>query len=401
MGSSASARQCAELLKIAGVTLNGDHLWDIAVHDDRCFRRIVKHGLVGLGETYADGLWECDALDQMFDRCLRADLPARLAGTLPVTARYLREKIFNLQNTRGAWRNGRAHYNLGNDLFENTLDQRLAYSCAYWQGADTLDEAQENKLELICQKLGLEKGMRVLDIGSGWGSFVGYAAERYGCEMVGVTVSEEQIAFTRKKYEGLPIEIRLQDYRELNEKFDRVVSIGMFEHVGPKNYDTYMRVVQRCLTGDGLALLHFFATQRPWPNRLDSEVNWVTRYIFPGLVVPSLGQVGAAIDGKFVTEDLHNFGADYDRTLMEWFVNFDRNWHNIQSAYGERFYRMWKYYLLTCAGAFRSRKYQVWQFVLSKTGVPGGYQPVRRVSLSPEISTTIPDNFAPRSRVAR
>lgn len=376
--ASASSRQCAKLLGIAGIEINGDRPWDITVHDERCFGRIVKNGLVGLGETYADGLWDCDALDQMMTRCLRVDLPARLRFARPVVARFFREHVFNLQTTRGAWRNGESHYNLGNDLFENMLDHRLTYSCAYWNAARTLDEAQEHKLELICRKLGLQKGMRVLDIGSGWGCFVGYAAERFGCEMVGVTVSQQQAEYSRRRYEGLPIEIRLMDYRSLDERFDRVVSIGMFEHVGPKNYQTFMRVVDRCLAHDGLALLHFIATQRPWPNRLDSEMHWLAKHIFPGGAIPSLGQVGTALDGRFVTEDLHNFGADYDRTLMAWYANFEHNWPALRKTYDEHFHRVWKYYLLTCAGAFRSRKYQVWQFVLSSSGVPGGYHASRQ-----------------------
>jgi len=373
MTHSAFKTRITELLRSGDIQIDGSRPWDLTVENDRLYARIAKDGLTGLGESYVDGWWDCEALDQMFDRCLRADLPAKLRFSRPVLMRYAREKIFNFQNKPGAWRNGKAHYNMGNTLFEKTLDRRLAYSCAFWEGAKNLDEAQENKLELICQKLGLKPGMRVLDIGSGWGSFVGYAAERHGCEMVGITVSDQQAQFTRERYEGLPIEIRLQDYRDMNEQFDRVVSIGMFEHVGPKNYKTYMRVVERCLKDDGLCLLHFFATQRPWPNLLDSEMLWITKYIFPGLVVPSLGQVGAAIDGRFVTEDLHNFGADYDRTLMEWFINFDRNWADLKGDYDEEFYRLWKYYLLKCAGGFRSRKYQLWQLVFSKHGVPGGY----------------------------
>ncbi|MFT5422578.1 MAG: cyclopropane-fatty-acyl-phospholipid synthase [Phycisphaerales bacterium] len=328
-----------------------------------------------------DGWWECEALDQMLVRCLRADLPARLRFTWPVLRRYAIERLFNLQKPRSARRNAGSHYNRGNDLFERMLDGRLVYSCGFWEGASTLDEAQENKLELICQKLGLEPGMRVLDIGCGWGGFAGYAAERYGCEVVGVTVSSEQAQYASARYVSLPVEIQLRDYREVDEPFDRVVSVGMFEHVGPKNYAAYMRVVRRCLKGDGLCLLHFFATQRPWPNLLDSEVLWVSRHIFPGFVVPTLGQVGGAVDGRFVTEDLHNFGADYDPTLMAWFDNFDRRWPELRDRYSERFYRMWKYYLMLSAAAFRSRKYQLWQLVLSRHGVPGGYRSRRGLGL--------------------
>jgi len=365
------------LLESADVVVHGGRPWDPVVVNDRLYRRVATRGLTGLGDAYVDGWWECEALDQMFERCLRADLPARLRFTWPVLRRYALERLFNLQKPASARRNAGSHYNRGNDLFERMLDRRLVYSCGFWEGASTLDEAQENKLELICQKLGLRPGMRVLDIGCGWGGFAGYAAERYGCEVVGITVSQEQVTYASARYASLPVDFRLCDYREMDEPFDRVVSIGMFEHVGPKNYAAYMRVVRRCLRDNGLCLLHFFATQRPWPNLLDSEVVWVSKHVFPGFVVPTLGQVGGVVDRRFVTEDLHNFGADYYPTLMAWFDNFDRRWPELRERYSERFYRMWKYYLMLSAAAFRSRKYQLWQLVLSKHGVPGGYRSQR------------------------
>ncbi len=364
-------------LREAGVTVNGDRPWDIRVHDERLYRRVASQGLPGFGDAYVDGWWDCDAIDELNFRCLRADLSRRFRLNRVTLGRYVKERLLNLQSRRRAFSNGEAHYDLGNDLFEAMLDRRLVYSCGYWEDAATLEEAQEAKLELVCRKLHLEPGMRILDIGCGWGSFVQYAAERHGCEAVGITVSGEQVAFARERCRGLPVEVRLQDYRDVEGPFDRVVSIGMFEHVGPKNHRAFMRTVERCLADGGLFLLHFFATRRTWPNLLDTEVIWITRRIFPGGVVPSLKQVGAALDGLFVTEDLHNFGAHYDPTLLAWFERFDRSWPRLRARYGDRFYRMWKYYLLTWAGAFRSRKYQVWQLVLSKTGVPGGYRPVR------------------------
>jgi cyclopropane-fatty-acyl-phospholipid synthase len=186
---------------------------------------------------------------------------------------------------------------------------------------------------------------------------------------------------------GLHVELQLQDYRNVTETFDRVVSVGMFEHVGHKNHAAFMQTLSRVLSdaSDALALLHFFSSQTSFPNRTCSEVNWISRSIFPGMVIPSLAQVGKAIDGRFVVEDLHNFGQDYDPTLMAWHKNFEDAWgssiHNPQSTirntYGPRFYRLWRYYLLSCAGAFRARRYQLWQMVLSKKGKPGGYVPVR------------------------
>ncbi len=379
-----STRQKFEqALTEAGVTLNGTNPWDIQIKDPRLFRRVALGGFPGFVDAHVDGWWECDAIDALYDRCLRAELPAKLWFNLPTLTGWARQKLFNLQSVRRAFRNASAHYNLGNDLFRAMLDSRLTYSCGYWEGAESLEQAQEAKLELVCRKLGLEPGMRVLDIGSGWGSFVRYAAERYGCEVTGITVSGEQVKYSHEICRGLPVEIRLQDYRDIDEPFDRIVSIGMFEHVGQKNHRAFMRAVHRCLKPDGLCLLHFFATQRSWPNLRDTEAVWVTRNIFPGLVVPTLGQAGAAAEGLMVIEDLHNFGQYYDPTLLAWFENFDRNWPTLREKYGDRFYRMWRHYLLCCAGAFRSRKYQVWQIVLSPKGVVGGYRPVRgRVPLA-------------------
>jgi cyclopropane-fatty-acyl-phospholipid synthase len=251
------------------------------------------------------------------------------------------------------------------------LDRRLAYSCGYWRSASNLDDAQEAKLDLVCRKLGLRPGMRLLDIGCGWGSLVRHATERYGVRAVGVTVSDEQVAYARDACRGLDVEVRLQDYRELNEEFDRIASIGMFEHVGPKNYRAFMCVARRCLAEDGLFLLHTIGTRDSFPNLTRSELDWVERNIFPGAVMQSMKQIGAALDGVFVTEDLENFGADYAPTLMAWHANFEEAWSILAPRYGERFRRMWRYYLLTCAGAFRARAYQVWQLALSPRGMTG------------------------------
>jgi cyclopropane-fatty-acyl-phospholipid synthase len=370
-------RKVRGLLATADIGTDGRRPWDLRIHDERLFRRVVVDGVTGLGDAYVDGWWDCDALDQLFDRALAADVPGRIAFDRHGVARALRHRVANLQTVARARRNGRSHYDLGNDLFEAMLDRRMCYTCGYWRDAPDLDAAQEAKLDLVCRKIGLSAGRRVLDLGCGWGSFVGFAAERYGAAAVGVTVSPEQVALGRRRCAGLPVEIRLQDYREVDEPFDHVVSIGMLEHVGPRNYRTFMRVASRCLKDDGLVLLHAFGSRRSFPNADEKEVAWIERHIFPGLVLPSMAQIAAAADGLFVVEDVHNFGADYDPTLMAWVANFDRAWPALAPRYGERFYRTWKYYLLSAAGAFRSRKYQLWQIVLSKRGVRGGYRPVR------------------------
>jgi cyclopropane-fatty-acyl-phospholipid synthase len=348
------------------------------VHDERLFRRLLIDGAMGLGDAYVDGWWDCGAVDQFFDHLLTADIPQRVGGLDRHTIfDTIVQRVMNRQNLARARRNGERHYDLGNDLFVAMLDKRMAYTCAYWRDAETLDDAQEDKLDLVCRKIDIRPGQRVLDAGCGWGSFAHFAAERYEAHVIGVTVSGQQVKLARERCAGLPVEIRLQDYREVNQTFDHVVSIGMLEHVGPKNYRTCLEQFHRCLNDYGLCLIHTMGAVTSFPNARDIEATWMTRRIFPGLVLPSMKQFGAAIDGLFVVEDVQNFGADYDRTCVEWFKNFDAAWPRLREHYGERFYRMWKYYLLSAAGAFRSRKYQLWQFVLSKRGVRGGYVSVR------------------------
>lgn len=363
-----------ELLSLANIEINGSHPWDIQVHDERFYKRAVTEVELGLGESYMDNWWDVEKLDEMIFRIIRADLQNKVKRNLKVALQLAGFYIINMQARRRAFIIGERHYDLGNDLFQNMLDKRMNYSCAYWKNATMLDEAQENKLDLICKKISLKPGMRVLDIGCGWGAFGKYAAEKYGVEVVGLTVSKEQVALGKELCKGLPVELRLQDYREINEKFDRIVSVGMIEHVGHRNYREYFKIAARNLKDDGLFLLHTIGEVRSTKNT-DA---WTHKYIFPNGMLPSIAQLGKAIEGIFIMEDWHNIGADYDKTLMAWFDNFDNSWDKIKDKYNERFYRMWKYFLLSSAGAFRARsKNQLWQIVLSNKGVLGGYQSVR------------------------
>jgi cyclopropane-fatty-acyl-phospholipid synthase len=359
-----------EMFAHADIQVDGDRPWDIRLHDASVPERVFAVGSLGLGEAYLDGHWDAEQLDEFFNHALRAHLDQKLKP-LGYILHTLQARLFNLQTTRRAWRVGEMHYDLGNDFYAAMLDPRMTYTCAYWQsGATTLAEAQDAKLELICRKLDLKPGMRLLDIGCGWGSLMGYAAEHYGVACVGITISKEQVDWARTRYAGLPLEFRLQDYREIDEQFDRIASIGMFEHVGRKNYRTYMKVVHRCLKEDGLFLLHTIGK-----NEAKSATNpWINKYIFPNGDLPAIGQIGDATDCLFVTEDLHNFSVDYDKTLMAWCANFEAAWPQFQAEKGERFYRMWRYYLLSCAGAFRAREVQLWQWVFSKEGIVGGYR---------------------------
>ena len=358
-----------KLAEPADIRIDGDRPWDIEVHDERMFQRVLAHGTLGLGEAYMDGWWDCDQLDELVRRAQSADLVRHLIS--PTTlARVAQAKVMNLQSRRRAFQVGEHHYDIGNDLYRRMLDSRMIYSCGYWRNADTLDAAQEAKLMLIANKLELEAGMRVLDIGCGWGGAAHFFAEKLGCDVVGVTVSREQATLARERCAGLPVDIRLQDYRDLNEPFDRVYSIGMFEHVGVKNYTTYMDVVRRCLRDpDALSVLHTIGALR---SRSQTDP-WVEKYIFPNSMLPSMAQTARAAEGHLVTEDVQNFGSYYDRTLMAWKANVDAHWDELAANYNERFKRMWDFYLLASAGSFRARKLQLWQFVMSRDGVPAGY----------------------------
>jgi cyclopropane-fatty-acyl-phospholipid synthase len=360
------------LLDAAGVRIDGPAPSDVRVHDPRLYGRVLAHGSLGLGEAYMDGWWDADDLDGFLFRLLSARLDERV-GTLEDAWLYLKARLLNLQRGRRAWVIGERHYDLGNDLFEAMLGRRLVYSCGYWKDAADLDAAQEAKLDLVLRKLGVARGMRVLDIGCGWGEALKFAAERYGASGVGVTVSHEQADYARRLCAGLPIEIRVQDYREVGERFDRVFSLGMFEHVGVKNYRTYFEVARRCTADDGLFLLHCIGSNVS-TNHTDP---WIAKYIFPNSMLPSAEQIARHAEGRFVIEDWHNFGADYDRTLMAWRANFDAAWPHLAGRYGERFQRMWRFYLSASAAVFRARRDQLWQLVLSPRGVPGGYRAPR------------------------
>lgn len=372
MARNSARTRIESLLTVAGSRIDGDAPTDIRVHDPQLYERVIAHGSLGFGEAYMDGWWDATDLDGFLYRLLNAHIDERVGG-IDDAALFLRAKLVNMQRGRRAYKVGEQHYDLGNDLFHAMLGKRLVYSCGYWKQATDLDAAQEAKLDLVCRKLGLKPGMRVLDIGCGWGEALKYAAQKYGVSGVGITVSEEQAQFARELCAGLPIEIRVQDYREVVEKFDRIWSIGMFEHVGVKNYRAYFETVRRCLPDDGLTLLHTIGGNES-TNHTDP---WIAKYIFPNSMIPSTAQIAKASEGDFVIEDWHNFGPDYDRTLMAWRANFDAAWSSFAEKYGERFRRMWHFYLAASAANFRARRLQLWQFVLSPHGVPGGYSSVR------------------------
>lgn len=362
-----------KIIQGTGIILNGKNPWDPQIKDDRFYKRVLTKGSLGFGESYMEAWWECDQLDELINKLLKDDVRKRLKSNWHLVILALASILVNRQSGKRAYKVGEQHYDAGNDLYTVMLDKNMVYTCGYWKDATNLNEAQEAKLGLVCKKIGLKKGDRVLDIGCGWGSFAKFAAKNYGAQIVGITVSKEQKKLAQERCEGLSVEIRLQDYRDANEKFDHIISLGMIEHVGYKNYKTYFEVANRCLKENGLFLLHTIGGRKS----VKSTDPWIEKYIFPNSMLPSLAQLTKDMEGLFMVEDVHNFGADYDKTLMAWFDNFNKAWPKLKDQYNERFYRMWKYYLLSCAGSFRCRQNQLWQLVLSKNGVEGGYQSIR------------------------
>ena len=359
-----------DLLESVDIQVNGSRPFDIQVHNELFYSRVLSGKSLGLGESYMDGWWDCESLDQFCYQMLRGRIDKQVKVKNPAfLAHVLKAYFLNAQSKKRAYIVGEEHYDTGNDLFSLMLDQGMNYSCGYWENADNLDQAQINKLDLVCRKLHLKPGMKVLEIGCGWGGFAKYAAENYGVSVHGVTVSKEQMDYAEGSCIGLETKFEMKDYRELNTKYDAIVSIGMFEHVGYKNYRNYMEVAQRCLEGEGLFLLHTIG--RNTPSR--STDPWTNKYIFPNGMIPSPAQISKSLQGLFVVEDWHNFGQYYDPTLMAWNENFQKNYESLKDKYDQRFKRMWQYYLLMCAGTFRARRNQLWQLVLSKKGLMGGY----------------------------
>jgi len=353
-----------ELLTPAGIQVNGNNPWDIQVHNPAFYARLLRDTTLGLGESYVEGWWDCEAIDQFINRALLARLDEKVRNDSRFIIQVIRAKLLNRQSTSRAFEVGIKHYDLGNDLYQRMLDKRMLYTCGYWKKANNLDEAQEAKLDLVCRKIGVQKGMSILEIGCGWGSFAKYAAEKYGATVTGVSVSKEQVALGTEMCKGLPVELRLQDYREVQGQFDAVVSIGVMEHVGYRNYRSYMQVVDRCLKQDGVAFVHTIGGNKT----ITTGEPWTDKYIFPNGMLPSISQLGRAMENLFVMEDWHNIGPHYDPTLMAWYANFEKGWPELKEKYGESFRRMWRYYLLTSAGAFRSRNQQLWQIVFTRQG---------------------------------
>ncbi|MFH1139759.1 MAG: cyclopropane fatty acyl phospholipid synthase [Pseudomonadota bacterium] len=363
----------SELLKQAGIIIDGPNPWDIRVRDERWHGRIWREKNLGLGESYMEGWWECERVDEMIRRLLTAGLDKKIRGNWKYLLGYLPGLLFNLQSKARSRLVAKRHYDLDESLFLSFLDPYNQYSCAFFEGTDDLAQAQGNKLDLIMKKLNLSSRDHLLDIGCGWGGLARYAAERYKCRVTGINISHEQLRFAREFCRGLPVDFLESDYRSLSGKFDKIVSVGMFEHVGSKNHRAFMKTARRCLDDDGVFLLHTIGG-----NLSQTGCDpWIVKYIFPNGMLPSAVQISKAAEGLFVIEDWHNLGPHYDKTLMAWHDNFRKAWPSLREKFDETFKRMWEYYLLSCAGAFRARDIQVWQIVMTKVGA-GRTQPCCR-----------------------
>ena len=361
--AEADEKTITEALAHADIRVNGERPWDIHVHDKRFFRRVMAHGTMGFGESYMEGWWDCADLEELCFRCINAHVEEKLTPHVQSIVEVAFSGLLHMHEKKKDENGFIAHYDLGNDFFESMLDPAMQYSCAYFEGTSDLGIAQRLKMGLICQKLGIRPGMRVLDIGCGWGGLAKYAAEHFGCSVTGITLSENQKAYAEKSCSGLSVEIRLQDYRDVSEPFDRIMSVGMLEHVGHSNYGKYMEVASRCLKPDGLFLCHTITGNK---TRTDCDP-WITRYIFPNSLLPSASRVLQASEGRFILEDVQNLGAHYAPTLAAWERGFSNSCDQFRARYGDKFLRMWRLYLLSCAGAFRARSLQVLQFLFSKS----------------------------------
>jgi len=364
-----------ELAAEAGIRFNGHQPWDIQVFHPAVYRSILARGSLGFGESFMDGLWTSHQLDETFSRLLSMNIELKVNRRTRIRwiSALLKNLLLNRQSPKHAFEVGERHYDIGNDVYTAMLDSSMSYSCGYWQTASTLEQAQRDKLDLICRKLSLQPGQRLLDIGSGWGGLAQHAAKNYAVEVEGITISREQLKLAEERCRGLPVRFRLMDYRDLEGRYDRVVSVGMFEHVGPKNYATYFDTVNRVLDDQGIFLLHTIGE----PTESPTTDPWIDKYIFPNGVIPSAKRLIDALPEGLILEDWHNFGQDYDRTLMAWWENFKAAWPDLSERYDERFYRMWKYYLHSCAGYFRSRRGLLWQLVFTRSGLRHTYRSLR------------------------
>jgi cyclopropane-fatty-acyl-phospholipid synthase len=354
----------SEFLKSIDVEINGNRPWDITVHNPDLYKSILFNGSLGFGESYMKGWFDCERLDLFFEKILKQGVSTEIQS-IPLFLGRVKSKFRNLQSISRAFQVAEQHYDIGNDLFSLMLDKTMMYTCGYWaKDVSTLEESQLAKLDLVAKKLDLKPGMKVLDIGCGWGGAAKHFANNYGVNVVGITVSKEQIAYAKENSDNMDVDFRLMDYRDLDETFDAIYSIGMFEAVGYKNYREFFQIVRSCLKDDGAFLLHTIGGN----ESTTTTDPWVEKYIFPNGMMPSAEQITESSEGIFIFDDWHNIGPHYDKTLMCWYENFVNNYEKLKTKYDNEFYRMWTFWLLSSAANFRSRSLQLWQVLFSLEG---------------------------------
>lgn len=344
-------------------------LIDWYIHQPGALGRIVRNPELALGETYMEGAWDVgEGQLSAFLGLLMRNVPQPQPGSPWHSVENLLHTLHTWNPIRRSYRNVAHHYDLDEWLFRQFLDQDMQYSCAYFQEPDiSLEEAQRAKCRHILHKLQLRPGQRVLDIGCGWGGLALYLAERAGVQVTGLTLSKEQlrVARLRAKERGLDGKVRflLEDYRQHEGRYDRISSVGMFEHVGQPHYRRYFETVHKLLADDGIALIHTIGRQRR-----DSATNpWIRRYIFPGGAIPALSEIDEALKPTtLITTDVEVLRLHYAYTLAAWQNRFRKARTRIAERLGERFCRMWEFYLAGCENAFRWRDLVVFQIQLAK-----------------------------------
>ena len=352
-----------KILEEHDIRVDGSRPWDVSIINPKLFNRVFLNGSMGLGESYMDGWFECQRLDLFFEKIFSAGLDSRY-GNLQYLLSSIVSRLINLQSISRSFIVGEKHYDIGNDLFSVMLDKRMMYTCGYWpKNVSNLEEAQKSKLDLVANKINLKPGMKVLDLGCGWGGAAKYFSESYGVKVIGNTISKEQYLFAKESCAGLDVEILLMDYRDLKDQFDAIYSIGMFEAVGHQNFRKYFQSVDKCLKDDGVFLLHTIGVDKSYT----ATDPWINKYIFPNGMMPSSKQITTAMEGLFKIDDWHNFGPDYDKTIMCWYKNFTDHYKLLKHSYDQKFYRMWTYWLLQSAASFRTRSNNLWQILLSKS----------------------------------
>ena len=352
------------------------------IHDERFFVRAVTGADVGIGESYMDGDWttpDLVSLVRLAVRNLRTlDARHKILSGLRALAERARHSL-RANTIRGSQRNIHAHYDLGNDFYRLFLDESMTYSCAYFRAKDdSLEQAQRQKLDLICQKLQIEPGDRVLEIGCGWGGFAMHAARCYGAYVTAVTISPAQYQYVKEalsKAEVAPgcVRLVLEDYRRLEGHYDKIVSIEMFEAVGLPRYDHFFGACDRLLTPDGSMLLQTITMPEQQVTGYRKRVDWIQTYIFPGSELAALGEILRSLGRRTELALAHaeNLGGHYARTLALWRERFFRHLADAREmGFDERFQRMWDFYLGWCEGAFRERYINVAQLLLAKNGTP-------------------------------